>query len=218
MRTVNWREMTSHGWEVEHPKSAHFWLGTGMKDQNGVEIFEGDILQNRGATGRDFRMVVCFGRYPQPNTDGDGLGFYVRHSKARNRIWRQDFIYWADRSRVIGNIHENPELMEEADDGGDCDTCIHAKVCELWRSAECQDASCFFRDGCGLYREDAEPSKHGHWIMYAYDEAICSECGYDRGTEFESTKEAKERWDELPMWCEGCGAKMDRETKEEGEP
>ena len=24
MRTVNWREMTSHGWEVEHPKSAHF--------------------------------------------------------------------------------------------------------------------------------------------------------------------------------------------------
>lgn len=99
-----------------------------------------------------------------------------------------------------------------------CDTCIHTKVCDLWRREECQDASCFFGDGCGLYREDAEPSKHGHWIMYAYDEAICSECGYDRGTEFESTKEAKERWDELPMWCEGCGAKMDRETKEEGEP
>lgn len=62
---------------------------------------------------------------------------------------------------------------------------------------------------------DVEPVRHGRWIMYAYDEAICSECGYDRGTEFESTKEAKERWDELPMWCEGCGAKMDREEGRE---
>ena len=59
---------------------------------------------------------------------------------------------------------------------------------------------------------DAVPAKHGHWIMYAYDEAICSECNYDRGTPFETTKEAKEHWDELPMWCEGCGAKMDEEA------
>lgn len=118
MRTVNWREMTLNGWEVHGPRGSHFGLGTGMKDQNGVEIFEGDILQNRGATGRDFRMVVCFGRYPQPNTDGDGLGFYVDHvGKENARYWRRDFIFWADRSRVIGNVHENPELMEEADDG-----------------------------------------------------------------------------------------------------
>ena len=63
----------------------------------------------------------------------------------------------------------------------------------------------------GVPAADVEAVRHGHWFMYAYDEAICSECGYDRGTEFESTKEAKERWDELPMWCEGCGAKMDEE-------
>ena len=81
-----------------------------------------------------------------------------------------------------------------------CDTCIHTKVCELWRLQECQDASCFFRDGCGLYREDAEPSKHGHWIMYAYDEAICSECGYESTDPCRITDNHK--------CCEYCGARM----------
>lgn len=66
----------------------------------------------------------------------------------------------------------------------------------------------FYRD-CPL--PDVAQVKHAHWIMYAYDEAICSECNYDRGTPFETTKEAKEHWDELPMWCESCGAKMDEE-------
>ena len=119
MRTVNWREMTSHGWEVEHPKSAHFGLGTGMKDQTGVEIFEGDILTSEFLPGRPFRMEVCFGRYTQPNVDGDALGFFVSFiPETENQYWRQDFIYWADRSRVIGNVHENPELVEGgADDG-----------------------------------------------------------------------------------------------------
>lgn len=121
MRNVNWREMTLNGWEVHGPRGSHFGLGTGMKDQAGAEIFEGDILQAGGSGRRRYRMVVRFGRYGQPNGDGDGLGFYVVHAGKENaRYWRQDFIYWADRSRVIGNVHENPELMEEvADDGGD---------------------------------------------------------------------------------------------------
>ena len=55
---------------------------------------------------------------------------------------------------------------------------------------------------------DAVPIVHAHWRMYSYDEAICSNCGYDRSTEFESTSEAKERWSELPKFCENCGAKM----------
>lgn len=118
-RETHWREMTSHGWEFAHPKSAHFGLGTGMLDQNGVEIYEGDILQSEEFRAKGFRMIVRFGRYWQPNSDGDGLGFYVDHVEEENvRYWRRDFIFWADRSRVIGNVHENPELMEtEGDDG-----------------------------------------------------------------------------------------------------
>ena len=117
-RETHWREMTSHGWEFAHPKSAHFGLGTGMLDQNGVEIYEGDILQCPGFGELFNRMVVRFGRYGPMWSDGDLLGFYVEHvGDANARFWRKDFIYWADRSRVIGNIHENPELMGEVDDG-----------------------------------------------------------------------------------------------------
>lgn len=30
-----------------------------------------------------------------------------------------------------------------------------------------------------------------------------------RNTPFDSTREARERWGELPPYCEMCGAKMD---------
>ena len=56
---------------------------------------------------------------------------------------------------------------------------------------------------------DAVPVVHAHWRRYSYDEAICTHCGYDRWTEFECSKEADERWGELPMYCENCGARMD---------
>ena len=53
------------------------------------------------------------------------------------------------------------------------------------------------------------------WEMYSYDEAICTHCGYDHGTPFESTKEAREKWHELPDYCEACGAKMQHPQKPE---
>lgn len=42
-----------------------------------------------------------------------------------------------------------------------CKTCIHKKVCDLWREVECQSAKSFFDDECELYA--AEPKK-GRWI------------------------------------------------------
>lgn len=59
--------------------------------------------------------------------------------------------------------------------------------------------------------EDVQEVRHGHWEMYSYDEAICSCCGYDRNTPFEHTVDAKDKWDELPNYCEYCGAKMDED-------
>lgn len=38
-----------------------------------------------------------------------------------------------------------------------CKTCIHKKVCDLWRKQECQNAKSFFDDECELY--DAEQSR-----------------------------------------------------------
>lgn len=61
---------------------------------------------------------------------------------------------------------------------------------------------------------DAVPVVHAHWRRYSYDEAICSHCGYDRFTSFECSSEADEKWDELPPYCEECGARMDGERKD----
>lgn len=38
----------------------------------------------------------------------------------------------------------------------DCKLCIHKPVCDLWRSNECQNASCFSstEDGCDFFLEE----------------------------------------------------------------
>ncbi len=65
----------------------------------------------------------------------------------------------------------------------------------------------------GLEPEEITP-KIGHWEMLSYDEAVCSCCGYDRNTPFDSTREAKEKWSELPPYCEMCGAKLNERAAE----
>ena len=91
---------------------------TGLKDKNGKEIFEGDVLEIQG-----LRMVVKFGsyRYLEPSNMGcqsftvvyDGLGFYV---KTFNVIAPDDISPFEPEtlkeSVVIGNEFENPELLE----------------------------------------------------------------------------------------------------------
>ena len=80
---------------------------TGLFDRNGQEIFEGDIIAN----GPD---VMCMKRH---NT----LGFYVEKKGRVEFIadgavleeFEEDAKEIADSLEIIGNIYENPELLEE---------------------------------------------------------------------------------------------------------
>jgi len=73
---------------------------TGLKDRNDVEIFEGDIVKT--ASG-DIQEV---GYYHEGFEGGSFIGFMCKSKK------KLDFMAMSSKDEVIGNIHENPELLK----------------------------------------------------------------------------------------------------------
>lgn len=71
---------------------------TGLKDKNGKEIYEGDIMNN----GNDIGPVVY---------DAQSASFYIKSIiiLRPNEPRYMGTSYWGI---VIGNIHENPELLK----------------------------------------------------------------------------------------------------------
>ena len=79
---------------------------TGLKDKNGVEICEGDIVETV-YNGEVFVGVVVY--------DLNEVDFKVTDGKEK---YGRNFQYLAgnDENEVIGNIYENPELLESKKD------------------------------------------------------------------------------------------------------
>ena len=83
---------------------------TGLRDKNGKEIYEGDILAGTlGTAGRgaSTRREKPFNFQMMWYRDGWNLSAVDRYCSSTYR-WYPN----ADDCTVIGNIHENPELLK----------------------------------------------------------------------------------------------------------
>lgn len=97
---------------------------TGLKDKNGREIYEGDIVNITAIVNTDDSDMACI-------IDTNSIVCWDKeharwdvNDKPEDEDWdyrrRRYFVFVNSESRedveVIGNIHENPELLGDEDD------------------------------------------------------------------------------------------------------
>jgi uncharacterized phage protein (TIGR01671 family) len=88
---------------------------TGLTDKNGKKIFEGDIVKThyKNAVKSDFVEQVVFynGKFcAEGKIEGGGKSFAPLADGVAH-IWQDKSVYM-ESCEVIGNIHDNPELLE----------------------------------------------------------------------------------------------------------
>lgn len=105
---ANEQYITIGSWYPVNP--ATLGQSTGLKDKNGKEIFDGDIVRTTRFLGRADEI----GGFYEYEKDYVGVvkvlegSWVIDTGIVAVRLWSE-----IDESEVLGNIYENPELLED---------------------------------------------------------------------------------------------------------
>lgn len=128
----------SDGWHFQqgiddHNPDIEIQLSTGLKDSKGVEIFEGDLLKSPIKINQEYHGDYCInevmvlkgqiiashvssekGKLPRGYTRGQLLESWFSYDH-KLLFWGEDYEPQTG-CEVIGNIHQNKELLEADND------------------------------------------------------------------------------------------------------
>ena len=104
--------MKFNQYDLEFDKQCVVMQSTGLKDKNGKVIYEGDIVQFYNDEFLQTMKIIW---------DNDELDFKAIGLKKSVECYEKDFLYLGYIKKeysleVIGNIYENSELLEVADE------------------------------------------------------------------------------------------------------
>lgn len=90
-------------WYEDRIGQAKILKDTQLKDKNGKEIYEGDILAINNIS--NIKYEVRFGNYEPYGSNERQQGFYLYDDSDNSTI------PLTENYKIVGNIYENPELL-----------------------------------------------------------------------------------------------------------